>query len=98
MAEGDRLEQSEMWVWTRFRTCEADDWRPIYDKDAGHPGLGPYWCSGYAGDGSYATICAWVQPGEDVRQWWPEATDITQEDAKPMTFSDRFPQPDWWPR
>lgn len=84
---------SDLWVWTRFHASD-DDWRPIYLPSEGHPGLGPYWCSGYGHD--YATICAWVRPGEDVRKWWPEATHITREEPSPLRFSDRFPEPEWW--
>jgi hypothetical protein len=83
----------DLWVWTRFR-AHLDDWRPIYKTAEGHPGLGPYWCSGYGED--YSVICAWVRPGQDVRRWWPEAEQITQEQPMPMKFSDRFPEPEWW--
>jgi len=86
----------DLWVWTRFYTTSAGDWRPVYKVEDGTPGLGPYWCSGYGYDPDTAIICAWVQPGEDVTKWWPEAERITQEEPSPMKFSDRFPKPDWW--
>lgn len=94
--EPAELQGPALWVWIRFYTDSVDDWRPVYDKDAGHPGLGPYWCSGYTGDGEQAIICAWVKPGLDVRTWWPEAVRVTQGAPTPLTFNDRFPKPDWW--
>jgi hypothetical protein len=83
----------DLWVWTRFN-ANGDDWRPVYEVEDGHPGLGPYWCSGYGDD--YAVICAWVRPGEDVTKWWPEAQEIGQGEPRPITFTDRFPEPQWW--
>jgi hypothetical protein len=83
----------DVWVWTRFRANDYDP-RPVYEDAEGHPGLGPWWVSGWGDD--YSVICAWVRPGEDVTKWWPEASSVTQEEPSPLRFTDRFPEPEWW--
>lgn len=86
----------QLWVRTRFY-ANPDDYRPIYEVKDGHPGLGPYWCSGYSFDPDRSIIIAFVQPEVDVTRYWPEAEDIDPEDPGPIRFSDRFPEPQWWP-
>jgi hypothetical protein len=96
VSENAAYAAEDLWVWTRFYTTSADDWRPAYKVEDGTPGLGPYWCSGYAYEPDRAIICAWVRPGTDVRRYWPEAEDIVHNEPSPLRFSDRFPEPDWW--
>lgn len=76
------------YVRHRFR-ANYDDWRPV-----AWPPPGPFWCSGYGDD--YSIIIAYAAPGQDVREWWPEATEIDSEEPGPLVFSDRFPRPSWW--
>lgn len=93
-AAAEAEERAKLWHWTRFH-ADPGDWRPVYKIEDGHPGLGPYWCSGYGED--YSIICAWMKPGVDVTVYWPEATHVTQdEEPSPIRFTDRFPKPDWW--
>jgi len=79
----------QKWMRIRFRANE-DDPRPVV-----YPPMGPWWCSGY-GD-NYAIVVAYVRKESEVRKHWPEATeiDVMQRDCE-LTFSDRFPKPDWW--
>jgi hypothetical protein len=80
------------WVRHRFQ-ANADDYRPMT-----FPTPGPYWCSGYAGDGSYATVIAYLPEGMSPASetLWPEADKIDSESRDKITFTDRFPCPEWW--
>ena len=50
-----------MWKRYRFKTKSVNDWRPlIYNPQY------PSWCSGYAGDMSYAIIICFLPDGEDL--------------------------------
>ena len=82
--------------WTRVRFRQpTNDFRPVT-----FPPPGPYWCSG-EGDG-YWVLVAYVptdiRPADShVRAFWPEAEGIdVLEIGVPLTFTDRFPCPDWW--
>lgn len=76
------------WVRARFH-ADIDDPRP-----AAFPPPGPWWCTGYGED--YATVTAWLRPGDEVTTWWPEADEIDYEQHDAIVFTDRFPPPDWW--
>jgi len=78
-------------IRARFK-ANADDWRPVK-----FPPPGPCWCTGYATDDRYAIVVAYVANEEQVREFWPEATDIDAEDASEIIFTSRFERPDWWP-
>ena len=77
----------------RFR-ANADDYRSVI-----WPPLAPYWCSG-EGDG-YSIVVAYFPAGSSddvIKKYWPEATHIDRmNEGVPITFSDRFQKPDWWP-
>lgn len=70
--------------------ANADDFRPIK-----FPPPYPYWCSGY-GD-NHSIVIAFADSVEQICEYWPEADEIEHTEAKEVTFSDRFPKPDWWP-
>lgn len=78
------------WMWYRFH-ANAEDFRPVK-----WPALGPFWCTGYAGDDSYSTVVAYLPPDEPLKNWWPEATNIMSEPRDTIGYSDRFKKPDWW--
>jgi len=78
-------------IRARFH-ANADDWRPIK-----FPPPGPAWCTGYAADGSYSTVVAYAESEDQIREFWPEASNIEADDRNEITFTDRFPRPDWWP-
>lgn len=80
------------WDRIRFR-ASLEDYRCVE-----WPPLGPYWCSG-EGD-NYAIVVAYVPHGTDdatLFKYWPEMTHLgrMQTDTT-LTFSDRFPRPDYW--
>lgn len=76
------------WLRARFRANE-EDWRPVT-----FPPPGPSWCTGY-GDG-YSTVVAYVKTTEQITEFWPEAEDIDITECDEITFTDRFPKPEWW--
>lgn len=78
-------------IRARFH-ADHDDWRPVK-----WPPPGPCWCSGYAGDESYSIVIAFVKDENQVREFWPEASEIDATPADEIKFYDRFPRPDWWP-
>lgn len=79
------------WHRLRFFVPGVDDYRPIT-----FPPPGPYWCSGYRGDDDAAVIVAYMPAGRDVKEFWPEAEQINDMGEQSITFTDRFPKPDWW--
>lgn len=76
-------------IRARFKVNGAD-YRPVK-----FPPPHPYWCTGYAGDGSYAIVVAYADNEDQVREYWPEAAEIDAEPAERYIFTDRFPKPDW---
>lgn len=85
--------KDKRWPWVRFRfRANPDDWRPVT-----FPPPGPYWCSGEAGDGSYAIVVAYLpNDGTKLREFWPEASHVTRGRTSRILFTDRFPRPSWW--
>lgn len=77
------------WLRVRFHANDEDS-RPVK-----FPPPGPYWVSG-SGDG-YDVLVAYVRNEAQITEYWPDATDIDvmQRDVS-VTFTDRFPKPDWW--
>lgn len=80
------------WLRLRFKVPDAD-YRPIT-----WPCSGPFWCSGYTGDGETSIVIAFVRKRFEVKKYWPDAFEIEEsgEQGGPITFSDRFPKPDYW--
>lgn len=77
------------WVRWRFKVNEEDS-RPLYA-----PTPGPWWETGI-GDG-YAIVVAYLRPGQAPKAWWPDAHDVSfAEPCEEITFTDRFPEPEWW--
>ena len=79
-----------MWIRARFH-ANSEDFRPIK-----WPPVGPYWCTGESGDGSYSIIIAYVEREDQIKEFWPESTDIDASEHEEITFTDRFQKPDWW--
>lgn len=80
--------------WDRIRIyVNLEDYRPII-----WPPLGPYWCSGESDTRSI--VVAYVPSGatdSEIRKYWPEVKEVERmNEAVPLSFSDRFPKPDWW--
>jgi len=89
------------WKRYRFACYNEDDPRPVK-----WPPAGPYWISGY-GDG-YAILIAYMptnidetledywpddEPNGDAHSWWGG---YFCQDRDEITFTDRFPRPEWW--
>jgi hypothetical protein len=77
------------WLRVRFYTT-AHDYRPV-----NWPPIGPYWCTGYASDEEYVLV-AYVKNEEQVYEFWPEATNLDVEGVSEISFTGRFPKPEWW--
>ena len=75
----------------RFKTRE-EDYRPVI-----FPPPGPWWCSGCGGcdEDSYSTTIATFPKGTNLLEYWPEAEDIETEIIDEITYTSRFPKPDW---
>jgi hypothetical protein len=86
------------WIRHRFRTFSVDDPRPVT-----FPPPGPYWITGEAGAGSYATIVAYFPAASETgpRNFWPD-TDLdrwdgySQQEQNEIEFTSRFAKPGWW--
>lgn len=86
------------WERVRFLTT-SEDYRPVV-----FPPPGPWWCSGsgLTSDGKDCfIIVAFLPVGVPISSYWPEGQE--PEDVRfryrvaDITFTDRFPKPDWWP-
>ena len=76
----------------RFRTKSVDDYRPLVDMK----GIGmPWWCTGFAIDGSYAVIVCYLPESVDLKKYWDDAYDIDQTEVDEIKYSSRFPEPQW---
>jgi len=80
-----------MWKRYRFETASVDDYRPLIFNPKY-----PWWCSGYHGDMSKAIIVAYLPSDEDLKKYWDDAEEITFTEEKEITFSDRFPKPEYF--
>lgn len=77
-------------IRARFR-ANYDDYRPV-----NWPVKHPYWCTGYAADGSHSIVVSYADNMEEILQNWPEATDIEYTEENEYKFTDRFPKPEWF--
>jgi len=77
-----------MWLRCRFE-ANLEDPRPVE-----FPPPGPYWITGYGDD--YSTVVAYVREREQVREYWPEAEHISQQQQEEIVFTERFAEPEWW--
>ena len=76
----------------RFKTKSINDFRPLIDlKDIKMP----YWCTGFASDESYAIIVCYLPKEEDLFKYWDDAYDIESSKEDNITYTDRFPKPNW---
>ena len=76
----------------RFKTRAVEDCRPLVDMATIKM---PWWCTGYAGDDSYAIIVCYLPEDEDLFKYWDDAYDIDSEKVATIQYSDRFPKPEW---
>lgn len=67
----------------------GNDYRPIK-----WPIKYPYWCTGESGDSF--VIVAYAECIEQIKSLWPEAYSIECEEVNEITFTSRFPKPEWY--
>ena len=79
-------------IWYRFKTHSVDDYRPLIDMASIKM---PWWCTGFAGDGSYAIIVCYLPETEDLYKYWDDAYDIKSKTIDAIQYTDRFQKPDW---
>lgn len=78
-----------MWYRYRFKTQSIKDYRPlIFNKKY------PWWCSGESD--ADVTIIAYLPKSEDLSKYWDDAFDIDFTEHDEITFSSRFPKPDYF--
>lgn len=68
--------------------CEGD-FRPVK-----WPIKYPYWCTGEGYD--YFVLVAYADSIDELTELWPEASNIDSADVGEISFSDRFPKPEWY--
>ena len=76
----------------RFKTKAVDDYRPLIDMK---PINMPWWCSGYAGDESFAVIVCYLPEDIPLVKYWDDAYDISSEYVDEIKYTSRFPKPKW---
>lgn len=81
----------------RFKTKSVDDPRPL--KDLKTIGM-PYWISGDVIDNRTfsivgSVIICYLPKGVDLKEYWDDAFDVDAQERSEITYTDRFPKPDW---
>ncbi|MCD7996503.1 MAG: hypothetical protein LUH21_04635 [Clostridiales bacterium] len=76
----------------RFKTRSVDDFRPLIDMAYIQM---PYWCTGTAGDDSYATIVCYLPENEELKKYWDDAYGIEYDKTDEIIYTDRFQKPKW---
>ena len=81
-----------MYIRYRFKTYSVDDPRPLIDMASIKM---PWWCTGYAGDDSYAIIVCYLPKNHDksIYFYWDDAFDIEKEEMEEIKYTSRFPKP-----
>lgn len=80
------------WLRVRFEVpfeASGNDPRPVK-----FPPPGPYWVSGQTE--TAAILIAYLRDERDLGKFWPEAENPDWDERDEITFTDRFPKPDWW--
>ena len=85
----ESVKLKEPWVRYRFVT-DAEDYRPIILNPAY-----PWWCSGF-NILEEAIIIVFLPKTENLKDYWPEAENITEQEVNEIVFTDRFSKPDWF--
>lgn len=74
----------------RFKTNAIEDFRPL--KDMKYIQM-PWWCTGESD--SYVTIVCYLPNEVNLLEYWDDAYEIEEEDVDEITYSSRFPKPEW---
>ena len=78
------------WIRARFQ-ANYDDSRPVK-----WPPPGPFWETGWSCDESHAIVVAYVRTLAQIKEYWPEASEIETEAVDDIVFTARFEKPEWW--
>ena len=54
----------------------------------------PYWCTGE--NLTAFILIAYVDSTKELKELWPEAREIDSESCDNITFTSRFPKPEWY--
>ncbi len=83
-----------MYIRYRFKTYSVDDPRPLIDMAKIRM---PWWCTGFAGDSTYAIIVCYlpIEHDKSIFCYWDDAFDAEMEKVEEITYTDRFPKPYW---
>lgn len=76
----------------RFKTHSVDDPRPLIDMAKINM---PWWCTGYGINNDYAIIVCYLPKGINIYTYWDDAFDIEKAETEKITYTDRFPKPEW---
>lgn len=78
-------------TWKRyiFKTQAIQDCRPLKFNPKY-----PWWLTG-SGEG-FVTIVAYLPPEEDLYEYWDDAEEVDVQERDEITFTDRFPKPDYF--
>ena len=74
----------------RFKTKVMDDFRPLVDMADINM---PWWCSSQGED--YMIIICYLPCEEELEKYWDDAYDIDVSECSEITYTSRFPKPDW---
>lgn len=74
----------------RFKTKAIEDYRPLKDMEKIQM---PWWCSEEGTD--YVIIICYLPVGVNLFEYWDDAYDIDVEGRNEITYTDRFPKPDY---
>ena len=78
----------------RFYTKSVNDYRPLLFSPFVERQL-PWWCTGYAADMSHAVIVRYLYSDMKLKDFWDDAYNIDKEECSEITYTDRFPKPEW---
>lgn len=74
----------------KINILEVDyDYRPVK-----WPIKYPYWCTGEDNDNFF--LVAYADDLNQIKELWPEAFEIKVTKVDKITFSSRFPKPEWY--
>ena len=77
----------------RFKTNSVSDPRPLVSMA---PIKMPWWCTGFScTTNKYAIIVCYLPEGEPLTKYWDDAFDIESETVNGISYSERFPKPEW---
>lgn len=81
------------WKRYRLKTYVVEDYRPLVFN-----AKYPWWCSGFGEDSTdeYSVIIAYLPKDEDILKYWDDAFDIEFTEEETITFSSRFPEPEYF--